>query len=340
MTMEADADRSDNTRSGEKTTMRKTLIPLLLLFVAVVASAQDPAAALAQGREHIAAKRYAEAATVLEGGVVGAGQISDENIRTQALSAIHFYAAVAHSGAGNDARTREHLREYFRANPTARVDPAKYDKKFVAAFNDMSKVMSGAAKEDSFDKLYPGFRTYVGPALDASPDTWGTTHPALEVLGTRAEKRTWGNLTNTADRAKFIADFWAKRDTDPATPQNEFQVAYERRAAFSDKMFAVSQKRGAYDDRGRVFSILGEPIFVRRRPISDKDKMVVAIDVMINGVIEQWTYSKDQLPVALQKPTITYRFVTQQGIGENVLQRQEDAFAMQALQVAANPSGK
>jgi len=58
---------------------------------------------------------------------------------------------------------------------------------------------------------------------------------------------------------------------------------------------------------------------------------------LINGTIEQWVYNRDQLPIRLTKPSITFRFVTQEGIGTGVWQK-EDAYTQQALEIAANPN--
>jgi hypothetical protein len=114
--------------------------------------------------------------------------------------------------------------------------------------------------------------------------------------------------------------------------------------AFADTVFSTTEVRGSVSDRGKVFVLLGTPSFVRRRPISREDltghnRIWIATDAIINGTIEQWVYTREQLPMALSKQSLTYRFLTQAGIGIGVLHR-EDAYAMQALDAAMNPNTK
>lgn len=59
----------------------------------------------------------------------------------------------------------------------------------------------------------------------------------------------------------------------------------------------------------------------------------------VNGTMEHWVYSREQLPIAYSKDTVMYRFVTQDGVGDNALQK-DDAFAMNALSKASEISLK
>jgi GWxTD domain-containing protein len=311
------------------------LLSLLLVLLPVNLSAsQDAAAALDEARQHIAKKRYSQAAAILEPAVASAEAIADEAIRGQAVAAIHFYAAVAYSGANDDAQAETHLREYLRLTPNARaVDPAKFEKRFIALFE---KLTSDGNAEPGFDVYYPGFGTFDVPETKTPFDAFGP-NPALQILGTKAEQREFRALTQSEDRAKFIEEFWKRRDPTPESTENEYKKTFLRRVAFAEKHFATRDVLGSMSDRGRVFILLGEPAFVRRRPITHHDAIIVADNALINGTIEQWVYRREQLPMKLSKERVMYRFVTQEGIGEAVLQKQEDAFAMQALAVAANP---
>jgi len=316
--------------------VRRHLLSLLFAVIPFTwtAAAQDAGAALAEARQHIAKKDYGKAASILEPAVQSAESISDPTTRGQALAAVHFYAAVAYSGAQDDPKAETHLKEYLRLTPNARaVDPAKYDKRFVALFE---RLTSDGNAEPGFENYYPGFGTFEAPATNTPPDVFGP-NPALLLIGSKAEQKEFRALTAALEREKFIEDFWTRRDPTPGTPENEFRTTFLRRVAFADKNFATRDVLGSMSDRGRVFILLGEPAYVRRRPIMREDRIVVADNALINGTIEQWVYRREQLPMKLAKERVTYRFVTQEGIGEAVLQKQEDAFAMQALAVAANP---
>jgi GWxTD domain-containing protein len=331
----AAANQTTERNTREEPIVRRFLLSLLLVLIPVTLSAsQDAAAALDEARAHLAKKRYSEAATLLEPAVASAETIADPAIRSQALAAVHFYASVAYSGAHDDAKAETHLREYLRLTPNARaVDPAKYDKRFVALFESLT---SEGDADPGFETYYPGFATLEVPETTTPVDAFGP-NPALLILGSRAEQHDFRELTQAADREKFIEEFWKRRDATPETPENEFRTTFLRRVAFAEKNFATRDVLGPMSDRGKVFILLGEPSFVRRRPITRHDAIVVADNALVNGTIEQWVYGRDQLPMKLAKERVMYRFVTQEGIGEAVLQKQEDAFAMQALAVAAKP---
>jgi GWxTD domain-containing protein len=193
---------------------------------------------------------------------------------------------------------------------------------------------SAAPGQSMFDSLYPGFN-----AVRASDSAdLNTSEPgiALLLLASNAEKKAWDAVSTPAQREIFMADFWKKRDLTPDSGINEFKQEFHRRVAFADQAFAVPDARGSMTDRGRVFVLLGEPAYVRRRPINSSDGVRLveeAIDI-VNGTMENWVYSKEQLPLgALTQPTVMYRFVTQQGIGNAVLQ-QDRAIGRHVLQTA------
>src|SRR6185503_18158207 len=61
------------------------------------------------------------------------------------------------------------------------------------------------------------------------------------------------------DRLEFEKIFWARRDTDLGTPENEFQAEYLKKAAQADTLYKVPGKSGSATDCGRVFLLLGTP---------------------------------------------------------------------------------
>ena len=317
------------------------------LFVAIGGFAQSPAVtvadALDKARAHIAKGEFAAAVNLLEPTLRVAPSISDDKMRDQALAAMHFYAAVGYAGMNQDREARAHLREFFALTPKAsHVDERKYDRHFVTIFNSMLPVRE--EDRDSFSMYYPGYRAHAASlAREVVLPGWGG-NPVLELLASSAEKRQWNALQTEQEKARFIADFWQRRDPNPATPENEFRNAFEQRVAFADDAFGTREQRGATSDRGKVFILLGVPSFVRRRSIGSDDMTGpnrVWVDPtsngLINGTIEQWVYNRDQLPIRLTKPSITFRFVTQEGIGTGVWQK-EDAYTQQALEIAANPN--
>ena len=73
------------------------------------------------------------------------------------------------------------------------------------------------------------------------------------------EERTYKGLKEKSDRLEFQLIFWARRDPDLATPENEFQVEYLQARATADQKYRVSGQVGSSTDCGRTFILLGKP---------------------------------------------------------------------------------
>jgi len=318
--------------------MRTLAIAGTLLLMAVQASANETSLAdslsgdLQAARQHLDAKRFAEATRILEAAIPKTNALPAD-LKAQARTAMHFYAAVAYSALDRDDDADAHLQEALRITPSMRnIDPKKYSARFVTLFNRARSATEGS---ETFDKFYPGYSGFQAPP-ERLADAWQT--PALTILGTKEEKRAWQSLRTPDERARFIADFWRVRDKSPETEANEFRDTFARRVAFVDEMFGSHGHSGALTDRGRVFALLGEPAMVQRRAINNNDSITImnyasrGIEV---GTIEFWFYTRDQLPRTFAKPNMTFRFVTHQGVGQHVLQT--NGLVMNALAMASAP---
>ena len=318
--------------------MRKLMafIALVSLPVAAAGAEVDPAAALAAAKSHIASKDYARAVALLDPAIVAIREIANPDQQRQAGTALHFYAAVAEVGLRHDDEARVHLEEAFRLSPGMRaVDLTRYDKRFATLFN---RVRSELADTSAFDALYPGFTATIAPRSKASADF--REGPALEILGSSQEKREWRDVISPEERERFVSAFWAARDTDDDPEVNRSRETFARRVAFADGAFpGTGADTGALSDRGRVFVLLGEPAFVRRRALNSGDAIQSfsrgSIGIVV-GTIEHWYYTREQLPGDHTRRTIVFRFVTHQGIGEAVLQK--DPVSMNALASARSGS--
>ena len=94
------------------------------------------------------------------------------------------------------------------------------------------------------------------------------------------EEKVFKELKQKSDRLEFRKIFWARRDPDPATPENEFQTEYEKAHAEADLAYRVLGQAGAATDCGRVFILLGKPDEVRK-----EETAVAGLRVP-----ETWTY--------------------------------------------------
>lgn len=317
--------------------MRTASTFVFLLTFPLFAAPTDPGVLVDQARDHISGKRYIDAMSALKGAMTAVEKLSPAE-RPQAEAAVHFYSAVALAGMRDDANATAHLKQFFSLVPNAKLNaPQKYEPHFVDLFRNAQPRDPNAPDDKNaaflFDRYYPGFGQEIRPADDYL--MWGA---AIAILATTQEKRQWESTLASADRERFMEAFWKKRDPQPETPVNEFRETFLQRVAFADYAFASPDARGATSDRGRVFVLLGVPSSVRRRPLTPLDGVqIVDRTTVLNGLIEQWVYPNTQLPVKIAKKYVGYRFVTQAGIGENVLQR-EEPYAIQALMFAMNPN--
>ena len=313
--------------------MRYATASFLLILPAVLLFAADPAADLAEARRAIDTGRYEQAVTLLERARSGTDALAADQ-RSGALGAIHFYAALAEFHLGENGKTRAHLEKFIEYSQNARIsDRAKYPRRFVDMFENVYEKVNKDVTD--FDRYYPGFNAAVAvPGGELNSDL------ALELLGLRNEKREWDERRMSNDeRARFLDTFWARRDPNPATEQNELREAFMRRVAFADHMFPGDAQRGAKTDRGRIFILLGKPAMVQRRALlKDKDNVQVYFNEQVDGHMELWVYANEQLPIDIPKRAVQYRFVTQEGIGKGVLQRAEEAFATRVLTAAGEAS--
>jgi GWxTD domain-containing protein len=73
------------------------------------------------------------------------------------------------------------------------------------------------------------------------------------------ERKLYEGLKDKADIPEFQRIFWARRDPDLATPENEYQAQYQKAFSEAEQRFRARGRSGAENDCGRVFILLGEP---------------------------------------------------------------------------------
>ncbi len=103
------------------------------------------------------------------------------------------------------------------------------------------------------------------------------------------EEKAYKGLKNNADAAEFQKIFWARRDPNLDTPENEFQAEYQKLAAEVDAKFKVAGRPGSQTDCGRIYILLGAPDAVKKEQTAE---------VSFRSP-ETWTY-KD-------RPTMTFK---------------------------------
>jgi GWxTD domain-containing protein len=309
-----------------------------LMFAAAPLLAGNAGQAIAEGRRLLAAHDCRAATRVLQDALPDAGAVAGAKQSADAVAAIHFYSALAMHECRQASEAKDELREFFRVHDGAsKLDPAKYPRGFIALFDAVQQEQHGAAApaDASFERFYRGFTEGSFPApRPRSLVLWGTS-PEFAILATAAEHDAWDRLGDDDARARFIDDFWRKRDRDPETEENAYRDEVMQRIAFAASAFREGNDgEGALSDRGKVFVLLGVPSRVYRKPLTRGDGAFIPqrSPILIDGSLEQWIYFREQLPHPIPAYQVEFRFITQEGYGDNVMQK--DSMPLRALAAA------
>lgn len=101
-------------------------------------------------------------------------------------------------------------------------------------------------------------------------DIWGDdadeTETLIRPIASAHELRELERAGGLGDRNSVMADFWTKRDLNPATRENEYLESYLIRLDLISRDFSTTGIRGINTDRGVVYAKMGEPDIVRDFP--------------------------------------------------------------------------
>jgi GWxTD domain-containing protein len=145
---------------------------------------------------------------------------------------------------------------------------------------------------------------------------WGKSAEAYFL--TPPEKEAWSRVHTDDEATAFIAEYWVKRDPNPATSANEFRDEINRRIAAADEQFKMRSKRGSETNRGRLLVTLGLPSRVSsQRPqesaVQDTGGLTApSIDTRAQGevsqaVIQTWTYEKEKFDPSVGLGKLIFR---------------------------------
>ena len=80
----------------------------------------------------------------------------------------------------------------------------------------------------------------------------------VKYIITKEEQKAFKQLKTDEERENFIANFWARRDPNPDTEENEYREEYYERIAYANENF-TSGIPGWRTDRGRIYITWGKP---------------------------------------------------------------------------------
>ncbi|UCE43277.1 MAG: GWxTD domain-containing protein [Candidatus Aminicenantes bacterium] len=96
-----------------------------------------------------------------------------------------------------------------------------------------------------------------GPKIELDP-TSKDFYETARLIMTKHEKKIFNHLPDKESREEFIQDFWAKRDPDRETEENEFREEFFRRIEYANDHFFEGPP-GWKTDRGRIYVYFGQP---------------------------------------------------------------------------------
>ena len=103
---------------------------------------------------------------------------------------------------------------------------------------------------------------------------------------TDAERDVYKSLHTDHEKLGFIEFFWARRDNNPETVDNEYRADYLERYAFVANYMSAGRP-GWSTDRGRLYLILGPPHALQRNPFGRNPG---------ERPSEIWTYNNLDIP--------------------------------------------
>jgi GWxTD domain-containing protein len=167
-------------------------------------------------------------------------------------------------------------------------------------------------------------------ALDKYKD-WAQS-PESVYLATDDEKKEWKKIGSDSDAEKFIALFWAKRDPDLKTPQNEFRDRFDALVKKADELFPLGRKHGSLTERGKALILIGPPKSMSQKKGDSADTPFggstapglgamgseQGTGVMGNAgattILTQFLYEKPQLPPWADIQTLDLKFQVDLGL--------------------------
>ena len=127
-----------------------------------------------------------------------------------------------------------------------------------------------------------------------------TDFAMLKHITVEREREIWRGLSGADAKARFLTDFWVRRDPDPGTPVNELREEYGRRIEAANALYREPLvEHGYQSDRGRVMLQYGKPDQIERH-YYDKNRRPFEI----------WIFSKDNYQ---------FVFVDRSGMGRFVM---------------------
>ena len=338
-------------------------VSVLTLLLALSASAATLPELFVKAKEQFKLGNYKEALASVETLDAESAKPGMEQERQKILPGLLFYKGASLAALGRADEAEAVFESFLSYQPNAKLDPALYPPKVIAALEAARKASAPAATSRPAETgvLAAAYRAFHAPESRPSVELgedWAKG-PAKYLL-TSSERQDFERLSDSLARSEYIAVYWKAHDPKPETPENEFRDEFEKRVAFADLRFNQDETRGSLTDRGMVFILLGPPTYNGQKPLSVSDEAGAAdssgqsrygraeqsmaahgpagnsktaqisemsgagatVGRSASNWIETWHYLHADLPKNVPYQELAPQFVTKEGYGKNVLQRE------------------
>jgi len=274
-----------------------------------------------------------------------------ENDRAKLAPVILFYTGANLAALGRKDEAKDTFNSYLSFMPNASIASPPFSKEVVAAFDAARK--DAATKNNSLEGLYARFVPPAGWKL-AADDKWDDS--PVRYLLTSDQKQQYAALTKAVEREAFVEKFWADYDPTPGTPANEFRAEFERRVAFADANFSTKRSAGGATERAAVLTFLGVPNYVGVSQLTANEDAIGVLrggsnynilkGVPEDGITgktvetdslhakrESWYFRRNRLPAAVGWKELRFDFVTKEGYGTGILQKESEPMTALGLAV-------
>ena len=343
---------------------------VVLCSVAALAAGADCLSLFLKAKDQFRLGAYPDSLATLDRLVAESEKPGNEAVRAQLAPGLAFYRGAGLAALGRTQEALPQLQAFLTYQPNASLDPSAFPPRVLAALEEARRgVKSNAPKQPRSGSLAASYQVFQQPVealRDGAGEDWADG--AVRYLLTAEQRREYQRLSDPVSRSEFITDFWKVRDPKAETSENEARLEFERRVAFADRQFAQDETPGSLTDRGMVFVLLGAPTYIGRAPLrtgedandtkgmsiySDRDvanalrgtsgaQSAMIYDNMTGpnnrlpdsegNYREIWHFRRELLPKGVSYFQVDFDFITRQGYGRNVLQR--DARALSTLETA------
>ena len=321
-----------------------------------------------KAKEEVKAGSWADALKTLDALEAEANKPGQEPVKKQLEAPLAFYRGVCDANLGQSDKAAEQFGAFLKLQPAASIDSAVYSKKAVSAFEKAQKAASSDPdRAPSFANAYKAFQPPPGSAevvdqfwgdgpvkwimTDDEKKAWASLKdgnaradfvekfwearkalPEIEGRSYRAEFERRAAFAN----ANLALDAEQKGSlTDrgmvlvllgPPTYASRKPLRTGEDASISDGLSTVGSQDAKNALRGANASrTTSGKLATTGAGFSGPGKTTLDSS---NNTVETWVYRKERLPTNVPYQQVDFKFLTKQGYGANVLQRESETITV------------